>query len=88
MLLSVILQAAPGQGVPLPQPPQPVIPPGGAPVPAGVAGTGIPTQDQLAKLRSELDVVQGNVRVMSEMLTELSPSYVDPSDYELLQVIH
>lgn len=46
----------------------------------------VPTQEQLAKLRSELDVVQGNVRVMSEMLTELSPSNVDSSDLELLQV--
>lgn len=46
----------------------------------------VPTQEQLAKLRSELDVVQGNVRVMSEMLTELTPGNVDSSDLELLQV--
>ena len=52
--------------------------------PAG--GPVAPTQDMLAKLKSELDVVQGNVRVMSEMLTELTPSDVDSSDLELLQV--
>lgn len=62
-----------------PVPPQAVVPPvTGGPV--------LPTQEQMAKLRSELDVVQGNVRVMSEMLTELSPSNVDSSDLELLQV--
>lgn len=68
----------PGQVIspaPVPVMPRPV----GVPV--------VPTQEQLAKLRSELDVVQGNVRVMSEMLTELSPSNVDSSDLELLQVI-
>jgi len=67
------------------QPPGPAVVPGppvhrpGVPI--------VPTQDQLAKLRSELDVVQGNVRVMSEMLTELTPSNVDSSDLELLQVM-
>lgn len=65
----------PGQVVP---PPAVMPPVSGVPV--------VPTQEQLAKLRSELDVVQGNVRVMSEMLTELSPSSVDSSDLELLQV--
>lgn len=67
-----------------------VISPAPVPVPVqGVRRPGIPvvpTPEQLAKLRSELDVVQGNVRVMSEMLTELSPSNVDSSDLELLQV--
>ena len=54
-------------------------------VPAST-GAVVPTQEMLAKLKSELDVVQGNVRVMSEMLTELTPSDVDSSDLELLQV--
>lgn len=40
--------------------------------------------ENLAKLRSELDVVQGNIRVLSEMLTELSPGKEHPSDLELL----
>ena len=49
-------------------------------------GSIVPTNEQLGKLKSELDVVQGNVRVMGEMLTELSPYNVDSSDLELLQV--
>ncbi|XP_025084068.1 TOM1-like protein 2 isoform X1 [Pomacea canaliculata] len=42
------------------------------------------TPEQKTKLSRELGVVSGNVRVMSEMLTELSPMNVDPSDLELL----
>lgn len=41
---------------------------------------------QIARLRSELDVVRGNVKVMSEMLTEMVPGQEDASDLELLQV--
>lgn len=41
---------------------------------------------QIGKLRSELEMVNGNVRVMSEMLTELVPTRVEPADLELLQV--
>lgn len=44
------------------------------------------TEEQLTKLRRELEVVSGNVRVMGEMITELSPSNVEQSDLELLQV--
>lgn len=41
---------------------------------------------QIGKLRSELEMVSGNVRVMSEMLTELVPTQTEPADLELLQV--
>lgn len=41
---------------------------------------------QIGKLRSELEMVSGNVRVMSEMLTELVPTQIEPADLELLQV--
>lgn len=41
---------------------------------------------QICRLRSELDVVRGNTKVMSEMLTEMVPGQEDSSDYELLQV--
>ncbi|NXJ88043.1 TOM1 protein, partial [Corythaixoides concolor] len=44
-----------------------------------------PTPEQIEKLRSELEVVNGNMKVMSEMLTELVPSQAEPSDLELLQ---
>ncbi|CAN2391093.1 Target of, partial [Pristimantis euphronides] len=56
----------------------PMVSPGDAPI--------IPTAEQVAKLRSELEVVNGNVKVMSEMLTELVPQKATQSDLELLQV--
>lgn len=42
----------------------------------------------MTKLKTELNVVQGNIRVMSEMLTELTPTNIDPSDLELLQELN
>ncbi|XP_009944731.1 PREDICTED: target of Myb protein 1 isoform X2 [Leptosomus discolor] len=47
-----------------------------------------PTPEQIGKLRSELEVVNGNMKVMSEMLTELVPSQAEPSDLELLQELN
>ncbi|KAM7371047.1 hypothetical protein PAMP_010547 [Pampus punctatissimus] len=44
-----------------------------------------PTPEQTCRLRSELDIVRGNTKVMSEMLTEMVPGQEDASDYELLQ---
>ncbi|XP_073756425.1 target of Myb1 membrane trafficking protein isoform X2 [Callorhinus ursinus] len=60
------------------------------PVPATVpSDTPItPTPEQIAKLRSELEMVSGNVRVMSEMLTELVPTQAEPADLELLQELN
>lgn len=43
-----------------------------------------PSPEQLSKLRSELDIVEGNVRVLSEMLTEMQPGEENPDDYKLL----
>lgn len=43
---------------------------------------------KIARLRSELDVVRGNCKVMSEMLTEIVPGQEDASDLELLQVLN
>ncbi|XP_075689814.1 target of Myb1 membrane trafficking protein isoform X2 [Rhinoderma darwinii] len=48
----------------------------------------IPSPEQIAKLRSELEVVNGNVKVMSEMLTELVPQKATQSDLELLQELN
>ncbi|XP_006901243.1 PREDICTED: TOM1-like protein 2 isoform X3 [Elephantulus edwardii] len=42
----------------------------------------------IARLRSELDVVRGNTKVMSEMLTEMVPGQEDLSDLELLQELN
>ncbi|XP_052688880.1 TOM1-like protein 2 isoform X2 [Crassostrea angulata] len=47
-----------------------------------------PSAEQMTKLKTELNVVQGNIRVMSEMLTELTPTNIDPSDLELLQELN
>ncbi|XP_057276509.1 target of Myb1 membrane trafficking protein isoform X6 [Pezoporus wallicus] len=47
-----------------------------------------PTPEQVGKLRSELEVVNGNMKVMSEMLTELVPTQAEPSDLELLQELN
>ena len=44
------------------------------------------TPDQLAKLRSELDVVQTNAQVFGEMLITLQPGEEHPEDFEFLMV--
>lgn len=44
--------------------------------------------EQLAKLRSELDIVQENMTILNEMLTELTPGQEHPSDLELLVQLH
>ncbi|KAI4890462.1 hypothetical protein NFI96_025583 [Prochilodus magdalenae] len=44
--------------------------------------------EQIARLRSELDVVRGNCKVMSEMLTEMVPGQEEASDLELLQELN
>ena len=46
----------------------------------------VPTPEQLGKIRSELDIVHGNISVMSEMLTEMTPGQEEPGDLQLLQV--
>nr|XP_004610541.1 unnamed protein product [Sorex araneus] len=62
-------------------------PPPAPTVPLGDA-TLTPTPEQIGKLRSELEMVSGNVRVMSEMLTELVPTQAEPADLELLQELN
>lgn len=42
------------------------------------------SQDQIAKLQSELDIVTMNMTVLGDMLTEMKPGQEDPSDYQLL----
>ncbi|XP_016045086.2 TOM1-like protein 2 isoform X2 [Erinaceus europaeus] len=53
-----------------------------------VSGPITASSEQIARLRSELDVVRGNTKVMSEMLTEMVPGQEDSSDLELLQELH
>uniref|UniRef100_U5EP22 Putative cytosolic sorting protein gga2/tom1 n=1 Tax=Corethrella appendiculata TaxID=1370023 RepID=U5EP22_9DIPT len=42
------------------------------------------SQDQIAKLQSELDIVSMNMSILGEMLTELKPGFEEPADYKLL----
>uniref|UniRef100_A0A671W7U5 Target of myb1 like 2 membrane trafficking protein n=1 Tax=Sparus aurata TaxID=8175 RepID=A0A671W7U5_SPAAU len=49
---------------------------------------GLNSDTQICRLRSELDIVRGNTKVMSEMLTEMVPGQEDASDYELLQELN
>ncbi|XP_056389974.1 TOM1-like protein 2 isoform X4 [Hyla sarda] len=53
--------------------------------PATVGGPITANSEQIGRLRSELDIVRGNTKVMSEMLTEMTPGQEDASDLELLQ---
>ncbi|XP_014398325.1 PREDICTED: TOM1-like protein 2 isoform X4 [Myotis brandtii] len=65
-------------------------PPFSAPQAPALSVTGPITAnaEQIARLRSELDIVRGNTKVMSEMLTEMVPGQEDSSDLELLQELN
>ncbi|XP_036078023.1 TOM1-like protein 2 isoform X2 [Rousettus aegyptiacus] len=53
-----------------------------------VTGAITANSEQITRLRSELDIVRGNTKVMSEMLTEMVPGQEDSSDLELLQELN
>jgi hypothetical protein len=50
------------------------------------AGPVLLNAEQLGKLKSELDVVNTNCKILSEMLTELTPGAEEAADKELRQV--
>ncbi|KAK3520377.1 hypothetical protein QTP70_024050 [Hemibagrus guttatus] len=78
------------QPKPASQPPQTSaasVLPAQTPLP-NMAGPITPNPEQIARLRSELDIVRGNCKVMSEMLTEMVPGQEDASDLELLQELN
>ncbi|XP_012991299.1 TOM1-like protein 2 isoform X1 [Esox lucius] len=75
--------------------PKPAAVPSPAPTPIpqiphipSVQGPITANPEQIARLRSELDIVRGNTKVMSEMLTEMVPGQEDASDLELLQELN
>ncbi|XP_026771943.3 TOM1-like protein 2 isoform X2 [Pangasianodon hypophthalmus] len=81
---------APPQPKPAPQAPQTSAASG---LPAqtqmpNMTGPITPNPEQIARLRSELDIVRGNCKVMSEMLTEMVPGQEEASDLELLQELN
>ena len=56
------------------------------PAPQQRSGPRTLTPEKLAKLRSQLDVVQGNIQVMSEMLIVVTPGEESSEDRDLLTV--
>ncbi|XP_071477318.1 TOM1-like protein 2 isoform X2 [Diadema antillarum] len=75
---------APGQYPPqAPSQYPPQAPQNAAPTSAGGMGG-----NQMTKLRRDLDLVLGNIRVMSEMLTEMTPGQESQDDLELLQELN
>ena len=58
----------------------------GVGVGVGVGGPISLTPEQMAKLKSELDIVQQNHKVFSDMLNEMTPGKEETPDVELLQV--
>ncbi|CAG9541116.1 unnamed protein product [Cercopithifilaria johnstoni] len=55
---------------------------------AGPSQSVQPTPEQLDKLRKELDVVNGNLKVMRELLSEMVPGKEAPDDLQLLDELH
>ncbi|PFX29028.1 TOM1-like protein 2 [Stylophora pistillata] len=83
----------PERPAPAPSRPPPIQPPVPLPfqsVPPMQAPSGpvVPTPEQLGKIRSELDIVNGNINVMSEMLTEMTPGQEEAGDLQLLQELN
>ncbi|RMX49605.1 hypothetical protein pdam_00003011 [Pocillopora damicornis] len=52
------------------------------------SGPVVPTPEQLGKISSEIDIVNGNINVMSEMLTEMTPGQEEAGDLQLLQELN
>ncbi|KAM8845498.1 TOM1-like protein 2 isoform 2-T2 [Spinachia spinachia] len=90
-MIKYLAPVSPAVGTPKPSP---SLPPSLALAPASTTQASLlpspitATPEQIARLRSELDVVRGNTKVMSEMLTEMVPGQENASDLELLQELN
>ncbi|XP_061084072.1 target of Myb1 membrane trafficking protein-like isoform X1 [Conger conger] len=73
---------------PAPPAPTPAPPQNPVPQPQSTAGPLTLSPEQLQKLRADLDIVRGNLTVMSEMLNQLTPGHAQQSDTELLQQLY
>ncbi|XP_058950698.2 TOM1-like protein 2 [Pocillopora verrucosa] len=83
----------PERSAPAPSRPPPSQPPVPQPVQSmrpmqAPSGSVVPTPEQLGKIRSEIDIVNGNINVMSEMLTEMTPGQEEAGDLQLLQELN
>ncbi|KAJ8416006.1 hypothetical protein AAFF_G00380280 [Aldrovandia affinis] len=70
-----------------PVPPQHPVPQHPAPQQSAGGSLAI-SPEQVQKLRADLDIVRGNLTVMSEMLNQMTPGHAQPSDSELLQQLY
>lgn len=53
-----------------------------------VTGPTAASPEQLAKLRSELDVVNANLNVLRDLLSGLTPGQETPDEYHLLEQLY
>ncbi|XP_059203922.1 TOM1-like protein 2 isoform X2 [Centropristis striata] len=83
-MIKYLAPTSPAAAPPKPSPPPPPAATPASSVPSPITAT----PEQIARLRSELDVVRGNTKVMSEMLTEMVPGQEEASDLELLQELN
>ncbi|KAL0271234.1 UNVERIFIED_CONTAM: hypothetical protein PYX00_008394 [Menopon gallinae] len=71
--------------------PQRTLPEVGVPAPCDTVGTNLTVSlnpDQICKLTSEVQVVQRNMTVLSEMLNELVPGKEEPDEWELMKELY
>ncbi|TNN66118.1 TOM1-like protein 2 [Liparis tanakae] len=88
-MIKYLALTTPAAGPPNPAPPPPMcLTPASTTEAAHMPSPITATPEQIARLRSELDVVRGNTKVMSEMLTEMVPGQENASDLELLQELN